>query len=889
MSNSTFSLIKSVLGSVSISHARFTNVVVSSRMLQLRDATALLQNVEIDNMFARTNSPFCAALRSNLTISDSRLYSVMSEEQGLIQMTDSHITFRRTAIQQYNVTFIDLTRTEFVLEDCEVLEGGLKLMDPGTKTKVTAGFLEGTESSGVVRGSYFKEISGRNGGCFALYSAFITILSSTFENCSASIGGGVVYANEASIAITASVFKKNSAKDGGSIYFACKNSSQCQCLVTFTSFASGTAVNGGVVKWTKVSPQMHNITSEGNKADYGDFEASFPTHMILLNSENQHMQGESGVVVLNPILIGFLDSIGQRVATDNQSSAELQSSKLIGTTYVVAENGIANFSAVIVQTYPATSVSITVYSQSIYQAFPDSKSAYSMFSYSTRNCIPGEVITQTGCYRCPSQSYSVDPAEGECRTCPSYATCIGGMQLRLDSGYWRSSELSSEVFLCPILSACLGGENATCADGFSGKLCSKCAQGYYLVGLSACVECESLTIRAVRNTFLLSFIVVFYVVFVRKLPRSLSNPISSLISPELKLVLDYLHSLMIISVIHVDWRSTLTRFFSTIEMILSLGLSTFPVECYWGKSHIDEGLAAVYRKSALAIGFPIGLLLLNWGVWVIFHCFNRSSNALLKGWQSSFFLISVLTPYVTKTCIQLVSCQQVEGEEYWLSADETIECWTTSHYKYVFALFLPAFFIYFLGVPLLLAGLLRKFKSHPYRLLLIYITSGYTKRFYYWEVLILVRKLLLILFLALLANPIWLIQNLASMTLLYLSLDLHMYALPYQDDHHNRVQTCVFGAQMVVIAVSFYLQAELRVNSYIQSGICLTLFVLLVLLLGLYFVVLMGRLCGKRRVEVKADSFQDELGPPPASLVSFEESQGLGATENQLRSSHLHP
>lgn len=191
VSDSSFSLVTSVLGTVSISDARFSSVEVSSRMLKLREATVLLQNIELTQLVAKTNSPLCAAVRANFTITDSRLYSLMPREQGLIQMTDSSITFRPTTIQRYNVTFLYLTRTFFLIEDSYVLEGGLKLMDVHAKTKVTAGFLEGSDSSGTVRGSYFRDISGTSGGCFALFSASTEISSSTFENCYASLGGGM--------------------------------------------------------------------------------------------------------------------------------------------------------------------------------------------------------------------------------------------------------------------------------------------------------------------------------------------------------------------------------------------------------------------------------------------------------------------------------------------------------------------------------------------------------------------------------------------------------------------------------------------------------------------------------------------------------------------------
>ena len=216
----------------------------------------------------------------------------------------------------------------------------------------------------------------------------------------------------------------------------------------------------------------------------------------------------------------------------------------------------------------------------------------------------------------------------------------------------------------------------------------------------------------------------------------------------------------------------------------------------------------------------------------------------------------------------------------------SIECWTVPHYKYVLALFLPAFLIYILGVPILFAVLLVKWQASPHRLLLISLTDGYKERCYFWEALTLTRKLLLLLFLTLLAHPFPLLQNLVSMTLLYLSLDWHLRTSPSHEDFYNQSETCSLAIQMVIVACSFYLQAELSLNSHIQTAISLSLFALLILLSACYIVMIVGRsLREKRRKGAiqplsQEDCIHYQLPPPPPSMVSFEESQIIGESLN---------
>lgn len=880
--NSTVSLITSEHGRVIISDARFADVVVSSRFLKLRAATVELQRVTIENLFAWSISPLCAGSKAQLTFKDSTLAFVMSREQGLIVMTDSNISFLNTTIHNYNATFLSLTRTSFVLEGCNVFRGGLELMDPTTKAKVTAGFMEGTDSSGLVLRSYLRGISGINGGCFALTSTDastppLQVENSTFEDCLASINGGVIYANSMPVLIFESVFQRNRATNGGSLYFACEDTRQCDSTLAHTIFAHCSALNGGVVKWTKVRPNMVNITSFGNKAEYGDFEASLPTHTVLLNSPNQFMEGIAGVVIQQPILIAFLDALNQTVRTDNQSTTDLLSDQLVGTTHVVAVNGVANFSSVIVQTRPASIISIVVFSPSINQTFPKTPGALSVFDYFARACFPGEITTETGCYPCPSQSFSVEPTDRECNACPTFALCSGGMHLDLDEGYWRSSELSSEVYLCPIQSACLGGQNSTCAEGFSDKVCAQCAEGFYLVGMSACVECESQGVRAARSVVFISALIILGVLFVRKGPESTRDMKAISVLTILKILLNHLHSVMIISVITVDWRWIMVGLHASVEMFLSLALNTFSVECYWSKVHTDGSLKPVYLKVMLALGVPIGILLLNAGLFLLLHRFNVLRRAHHGLFQVSLLLLTVITPYVMKTSVQLIACRQIDGDSYWMSADVSIQCWTTSHYKYVLALFLPAFIIYGLGVPSIFACLFAKFKL---RNSLIFLTSGYSEGNHNWEIIILIRKLLLILVINLLGS-IWVAQNLATMVLLYVSLDCHLRLAPYKESLHNKLEAWSLVSQLVLAGASFYLNADIRLNVYIQQGICVGVFAMLVLYSVLNLLTLVFRLLPKRSAFSVIQTIEEEaVSEVSAPLPSFA-SPAPSATHRQ--------
>ena len=58
-------------------------------------------------------------------------------------------------------------------------------------------------------------------------------------------------------------------------------------------------------------------------------------------------------------------------------------------------------------------------------------------------------------------------------------------------GYWRSASNPTQVLACVFKDKCLGGTESTCAQGYTGKFCTECAEDYYRVRLMECEQCGS--------------------------------------------------------------------------------------------------------------------------------------------------------------------------------------------------------------------------------------------------------------------------------------------------------------------------------------------------------------------------------------------------------------
>ena len=160
----------------------------------------------------------------------------------------------------------------------------------------------------------------------------------------------------------------------------------------------------------------------------------------------------------------------------------------------------------------------------------DGKQLLAHLNFTTRECVPGEVESDTGCSSCPADRYSFNTSS-LCLDCEEHAQCPGGSVLVPEDGYWHSTPFSPRFHECIIKEACVYEnrmdrlakyyENATlvledleeldryleekredkrtprpefesyhqCAEGYKSVLCGSCEDGYGRLDEGQCKSC----------------------------------------------------------------------------------------------------------------------------------------------------------------------------------------------------------------------------------------------------------------------------------------------------------------------------------------------------------------------------------------------------------------
>ena len=874
ISHSTCNLVLCESGLFTMAFAQLTEVKILKRLVTLRNATANLQSVDITGLYATTVSPLVLAnYNSTLQLSQSVFKQIKSSEQGLMQLSNSRLLLDFFSLSDFNASFAVLSRCKFSVFQTQVAHGGAQIK--------RAGFIQAEDSQGLVSVSRFHSIFGTSGGSFAFLSSTVEISDAYFQNCSAQFGG-VISAISTSLHISHCTFHNNSASIGGVIYFQCDTESKCPALLEASEFANNSAVEGGVLKWTQVKPLYAHLTYSNNTAVYGDFEASLPTHIALVGNTSV-LYGVAGIRVIAPIVIAALDAMNQTVRTDNDTIMQLMSESLRGTTYLPAVNGFASFSGVIVDTPPGTSIQIQAFSPSIQQTFPTS-STYFNFTYYARECVSGEISLPLSCFLCPKNTYSLFPSDTFCHDCPHYASCPGGNVLVLDSGYWRASELSTDVFLCPNPDACEGGLNATCSAGYSGELCSACAEDYYMLGTVSCQECEGVAVIFIRS-FIICLVVIGLFTYLSNQTSLKPGQLASI-----RIIANFLHFLLVLPLIPVNWQEAMTGFLSFTEMVVSFGQTSFSLDCWMTRETYSS---AVYWKAVLATAFPVLLFFLVFATSCIQdRCISRKQVA--RAIAVSMFLLWWTQPYVLKAVITLLSCKR-QVNHWVLGCDPAVICWEGTHLKFALALSLPALILYGVAYQVCFYMILsRKSLLTNYKLKVHFYTAGLEKKYRLWETFNALKKEMFIISTAVLQATDNIFQVLIVAIGLYVVLTCFIASKEHIVAVLHRLTGYELLLEVFLYTSSYYFVARLGLKYYLLTLLsCITTTISIVFLLVCFVqirrlrVVLVANESREVPQESNEASFNESPFVPPQSPASLP-SSGIRADSISVEISATH-
>eukprot|EP00359_Climacostomum_virens_P007473 CAMPEP_0204916636 /NCGR_PEP_ID=MMETSP1397-20131031/14407_1 /ASSEMBLY_ACC=CAM_ASM_000891 /TAXON_ID=49980 /ORGANISM="Climacostomum Climacostomum virens, Strain Stock W-24" /LENGTH=240 /DNA_ID=CAMNT_0052089215 /DNA_START=14 /DNA_END=732 /DNA_ORIENTATION=+ len=200
--------------------------------------------------------------------------------------------------------------------------------------------------------------------------------------------------------------------------------------------------------------------------------------------------------------------------------------------------------------------------------------------------------------------------------------------------------------------------------------------------------------------------------------------------------------------------------------------------------------------------------------WVIVYYYTRKRSILRKELVTTFVVLFFLVhPSLLKHYFAVFSCSRLDTDSLWLTHNLDIKCFDDNHSVYAFAVAFPSILIWGAGVP---SGILcflikrrRELKSIKMKCKFGFFYNGYRLSHFYWEFLILYRKIIIISLVVFVGNYSVKIQALTIMAVLFGFLCLQYWQEPFNDPQLNRLELkAIFVAGVTIYCGLYYLTDE---------------------------------------------------------------------------------
>uniref|UniRef100_A0A383W3X7 Right handed beta helix domain-containing protein n=1 Tax=Tetradesmus obliquus TaxID=3088 RepID=A0A383W3X7_TETOB len=644
------------------------------------------------------------------------------------------------------------------------------------------------------------------GGCIAAKGTAKAALlqGSTLAGNSAPIGGGLHAAHNASVLLgaLARVQGNHARTTGGGIYIA--DAARLQ------------ASPGSSIRRNSAGSHAGGVALSGSHSHFKDMQAAVTNNSAKYDADVMTLT--SSITVLgNSTVLGFASRPGSgegllhvqlQVAGMYGLPADgnLVQALLLETNSILAVNR-SESTGLIHMTFKVRvppgwytlnfSLVETIDLSSLGVAVPPAQ-----LRLQVRRCVEGEVVagSSDACQPCLPGTFSLNPSNASCDSCPAGASCPGMAALLPLPGWWHSNTRSAQIHRCPNPTACRQARSsappadspllstaqpqAACAAGHKGTLCGSCSSGYALVKPFTCRKC-------MRKAYIVAIYVAGAVALlaVMKLQCSFNRAEAAEAAEAASSMCDFgpaevptqpeltPSSVVQPLVVYLQWAALVVTTPDYAAASTTMTLLSTSVHWVWSAASPEAiNFACVLAAGAGPLPAPIlrqlfylmspvmmvAALLLIEGLSMVIRRRKTTSNAgamhvmhqlLSTSWVVAFFYL----PSVARHALSMFACVRVDAAaaapyaadavgRFWV-LDVSQQCLAGYHKRWALGLGLPvavAVCCLPVGVALFLAGNRRRLQDQAFQLHYGYLFKHYKPACAWYEACTMCQTLLLV-------------------------------------------------------------------------------------------------------------------------------------------------
>ena len=340
-----------------------------------------------------------------------------------------------------------------------------------------------------------------------------------------------------------------------------------------------------------------------------------------------------------------------------------------------------------------------------------------------------------------------------------------------NNGLTRFNRSFPKVYACPIPSACLGGMTSKCSHGYERPVCAVCSKGYYRM-INTCQKCPSKKwlIGQISLTFVFLLLVILPLMYGKRLRGTNGRSSTDIVLARVKIFISFYQvtSGTFDAFSYVQWPKALLQL-GTYAKFLQLNLLQIaPVNCF---SHsIEVTIYTSLMTSVVVILVFVVIAIIYYHVRRLYSIKIKNhstrdvkdlSEAKEACFRYVFLLMFTTFPTTSAQVFQMLpsSCHKICADietkscRSYLRSDYSVECFTDTYNNFAVLAFVMLFYV--VGFPLVTLFLLWRYhpkeaqsnfsdqEGNEVQAALSFLYENYCPSSWFWEVLELVRKIIL--------------------------------------------------------------------------------------------------------------------------------------------------
>ena len=365
-------------------------------------------------------------------------------------------------------------------------------------------------------------------------------------------------------------------------------------------------------------------------------------------------------------------------------------------------------------------------------------------------------------------------------------------------------------------------------------MCQACENGFSRSGGNVCEKCPGIQ----ENIAYLSLIIIIIVLCICLLVYiniSLADKPASNYTILIKILMNYIQIISIVTSFNFEWPDFAMQYLKIQETAGSLSQQSFSFDCFIAEKYGRSNSQVYFDKLLLYLMMPGVIILVCLFCWSVVGLIRLDSKYIKNHFVGSVVIILfILHSIIVKISLAPFSCTEIAQGEYWLNDDMSIRCWEGDHLLYTLAVALPGILLWVFLIPI--TGIIIIFKNRQnFEELSIkqrygFVTSGYMPDHYYWEFVIIYRKVLVIscsLFFGSLSVEL---QTLSVLIILLLTSYMQINLKPFISPDMNKMEFRSILVSIITIYCGlYYLAPDMTFTGRV------ILFVLLIVFNSIFF------------------------------------------------------